>query len=142
MASAKVARTGEKLPPIRVVIVDDNTIFLGTIFRYITEDRGIAVLGTAQDASKGLVLITESQPDIALIDLMMPGTSGFRMIFTLKSLFPKLILVALTLHSDEIFERAALARGAHAFLKKDQLTENLLPLLHKLYQARAIERPA
>lgn len=127
-------------PQIRLVVVDDNSIFLTTLVRHLTHDERMVVVGTATNAQDGLRLTTELHPDITIIDLQMPGVNGLALISLIRRQMPDVCIVAMTLHVEEPFKRAAFERGAHGFIQKDAIATELNPLIHNLYQAGCSNR--
>ena len=117
---------------MRVVIIDNNDIFLNTLKRYIGFYPNLEVVGTAANAEDGLRVAQEVNPDLAFVDLRMPQVSGLTLIAWLREQLPDLCVVAMSLYFESDFARAALQRGVKAFIAKDEITSGLEPLLEKL----------
>lgn len=117
---------------IRVVVIDNNDVFLTTLTRYISLQDNLQVVGTATNSADGLRLTQELRPDLAFIDLRMPNVSGLTLISWIREQVPGVCIIAMSLYLGQDFERKALQRGANAFLAKDEITDGLSPLLEKL----------
>lgn len=137
-------RSGKKSvqPQIRLLVVDDNALFLATLIRHLTHDERLTVIGTATNAQDGLRLTRDLCPDILIVDIRMPGASGLELISWIRGQEPNVCIIAMTLYSDDAFKRAAIKRGAHAFIKKDDLALELNSLIHELYETGCVARNA
>lgn len=114
--------------PIRVVIVDDAED-LRTLIAMKLAREGIEVVGEAGDGEEGLLVLKETEPDAALIDLAMPVMDGLQMIPQIVETYPKMKIVVLSGFEADL-GRKAIALGAHAFLSKsDDL--DLVPTILK-----------
>ncbi len=135
------ARKKEKLPPIRLLVIDDNSIFLQTLVRFLSRDVRLTVIGTATNAAEGLILVKDLNPGLVLVDLQMPETSGLQLIPLIRSQAPDVCILAMTFHDDRVIQRAALQRGAHAVIQKDEMFQELIPLIHQLYETGCGNKP-
>lgn len=105
--------------PIRVVIADDYAIFRRGLRLVIEADPQIAVVAEAEDGDKALRLITREQPDVAVLDVTMPGLNGFEVAHAVRDAGLSVAIVFLTMHKDEHYRRAALKVGAKGYVPKD-----------------------
>jgi DNA-binding NarL/FixJ family response regulator len=126
---------GKPTGQLRVIVIDNNEMFLNTLVRYISHYEDLKVVGTAANAEDGLRLARELRPDIVLVDLRMPNVSGFTLISWLRQQVPGVCIVAMSLYLEQNLMRAALERGANAFLPKDQIVSGLPPLLEQLAES-------
>lgn len=132
MTQKGAVKTGPNSPQIRLLVIDDNANFLETLVRFIARDPQLTVVGAAGNARDGLALAKLHQPDIVLVDLQMPEVSGLEAIPLLRARVPTACIVAMTLYDEKMFEQAALKQGAHAFIEKDRMVQELNALVHKL----------
>jgi|SRR4051794_39118009 len=111
--------------PLRVVIVDDHELFR-TGLAAMLEQREIAVVGTAPDGETGLRLVAETQPDVALMDVSLPGMSGVDATRHISATTPNVCVVMLTVEAtDDVLIDAILA-GASGYLLKDAPIEQIV----------------
>ena len=115
-----------------LLIVDDNTFFRRVATRFLTQMDELEVVGAASSAEEALVKAKEIRPQIALVDLNMPQSSGLALIPQLRAMLPSLKIVVLTMWDSEIYRQAALAAGADDFVPKAQINTHLLPALQRL----------
>jgi DNA-binding NarL/FixJ family response regulator len=106
----------------RVLIVDDQPTFRRHLRRLLTE-AGLTVVGEAGNISAAQELVQELQPDLAVIDVMLPGVNGLEGTFQLKTLAPNLRVILISAYRDraDVFRAAAAEVGAEAFVSKDDL---------------------
>ena len=112
--------------PLRVVLVDDETLVLDALARFLAKDSGIEVVATATTGREALRSVRETRPDVVVMDLLlkgdMDGVEATRRI--LNSLDPPAVLVVTSFDSD-MQMRAALEAGATGFLLKTDAQESL-----------------
>ncbi len=118
---------------LKLLLIDDNPTFLRAATQFIQRHKYLVVVGTSswQD---GLHLAYDLQPDLILLDLMMPGQSGLGLIPMLRTALPRTGIIVLTLHTEESIRRQVECAGAHGFVAKSQLTTDLLPIIQQVYQ--------
>lgn len=126
------------MAPLNILLIDDHTTFLHIARRFLASQPGINLIGEATSADDALQLLTEVHPDVAVIDLAMPGTSGFDLIQNLHAAHPQLGIVALTLFDTKEHREAAINAGAHAFVPKAILRTDLIDAIEQAAQAAGV----
>ena len=107
------------LPSINIAIVEDHTIFRQAIAGTIESAQGMAVSWMAEDVDEGLHLLTESRPDILLIDLGLPSGSGLTLIHEARRRWGEACTCAvLTMTGNETHLRKAIRAGGKGYLFK------------------------
>ncbi|MBI5028978.1 MAG: response regulator transcription factor [Chloroflexi bacterium] len=111
----------------RVLIVDDQPDFRCQLRQMLTL-AGLVVVGEAGDIAEAELLAQQEQPDMAIVDVVMPNVNGLDGTRRLKSLLPqlKVILVSAYLDRAHVFRSAAREAGAETFVPKDELDLELL----------------
>lgn len=106
----------------RVLIVDDQPDFRRHLRRMLTY-AGLTVVGEAGSIVEAEALVQALQPDLAVVDVVMPEINGLRGTPRLKSLAPGMRVILLSAYRDraELYRRAAEEAGAEAFISKDDL---------------------
>lgn len=107
--------------PVRVLLVDDESMFLDAVSALLEQDDRVEVVGTADNVQEALRLADAARPDVALVDLALPGVDGFEMTRLLLASEPAPRVIALSGLSTDEAERAALEAGATLFLFKGGL---------------------
>ena len=104
--------------PVRVLIADDHRIVRAGIRAFLEGKPEIVVVGEAGTGEEALAMARTLRPDVAVMDLNMPGIGGLEAIRRIKREAGEVHVVALTMHGDERFFLEALAAGAEAYVLK------------------------
>jgi DNA-binding NarL/FixJ family response regulator len=111
---------------IRVVLVDDHPIVLAGIKALLNSAPEIDLIGEATNGLAALALIQAEKPDIAVLDLTMPGLSGLDLADRISELAPSVSMIALTVHEDRAYVQPLLEAGAKGYLLKRSAAEDLV----------------
>ena len=111
---------------IRVLICDDQLIVCEGLRTILSSDKDIQVIGIANDGQEALDQITEIQPDLVLMDLMMPRMNGSIATRLIKEKYPYIYVLVLTTYDDDEWVFDAVRSGASGYLLKDTPPENLI----------------
>jgi DNA-binding NarL/FixJ family response regulator len=103
---------------VRVLLADDNAQFRSVLRQLLERDPDIKVVAEASDGGEAIDLADEHHPDVVLMDMSMPGLDGLEATFTLKSRFPDLTVLMLSVGDKEQEIAAGLASGASQYLLK------------------------
>jgi len=117
---------------VKVLLVDDSAMFLDSAEQFLADENGIDVVGRAESVAEALELAARLSPDLVLLDVAMPGTSGFEVSRHLKSAPHPPRVVIVTLY-DTAQYRAVAARTADGFIPKDEFGAAIVPLIHALF---------
>ncbi|WP_427166664.1 response regulator [Streptomyces sp. C1-1] len=131
-------------PAIRVLVVDDQFLVRGGLVALLRAAPGMEVVGEAADGAEAVTLAAKSRPDVILMDIRMPGTTGIeatRRILAAASDPPPRVLVLTTFDLDE-YVYGALRAGASGFLLKDAGPERLLAAVTAVHGGDALFAPA
>jgi len=109
--------------PIRVVIVDDNELFLGGLGMLLNLEDDIDVVGEAADAGAAAVLVAATAPDVVLLDVRMPNRSGIEACQTIRDVAPGSRIIMLTASDEEADLLDAVKNGAGYLLKDSSIDE-------------------
>lgn len=104
---------------MRVLICDDHTLIRAGLRRLVESFDGIEVVAEAASADEAVIRAREHVPDVALLDLSMPGRNGFEALEELRGACPGTAVVIMSMHDDPAHVREALARGASGFVVKE-----------------------
>jgi DNA-binding NarL/FixJ family response regulator len=111
--------------PIRIFIVEDNQLFLQGLIFFLESVEGVEVAGYSLDG-KGLVdAIERSQPDLVIMDLFLPKSSGVALTRMLRRRFKDLKVIVLSICDEEECKSNAQRAGASAYITKGQSLEEL-----------------
>lgn len=107
------------MEPIRVLLADDHTL-VRTGFRRLVQDfTGIEVVAEAGDGHESLRLIKQHRPDVALVDITMPGINGLEVSARVVKTYPRVRVIILSMHVNEEYVAQALHAGAAGYVVKN-----------------------
>lgn len=110
---------------LRVVLADDHVILRTSLAMYLDESDGIRVVGEGADGEEAYELVKALNPQVLLLDLNMPGTSGLTILPRLRQDFPKLKVLVLTGRDENTYIMSALRAGASGYVLKSIEEEEL-----------------
>jgi DNA-binding NarL/FixJ family response regulator len=126
--------------PIRVVVIDDDADFVWLTRLSLQLEHDITVIGEAQEGETGVALALREQPDIVVVDLMMPRIDGFEAATRIKRSRPTVkVLTVTALSLDDTIRQKMYRSGIDAFLSKLDVATALAPMIRSLHEA-GIER--
>ncbi len=128
--------------PMRVVVVDDHALVRRGLRNMIDAAVGLEICGEAGDVTTALYVIQETEPDLVLADVSMPGTNGLELIKKLRTLPspPKVLVVSM--HDERLFADRALNAGALGYVSKDSPEDTILKAIHSVLAGRVYLSPA
>jgi len=121
---------------IKVLIVDDHTIVREGLRQILEETSDIAVVGEASSAQEVINKVWNSNYDIVLLDISLPGRSGLDVLKQLKSIKPDLPILILSMHPEEQYAIRSLRAKASGYLTKESASEELINAIRKVAQGR------
>jgi DNA-binding NarL/FixJ family response regulator len=117
---------------IRILIVDDRVFVRDALELFIDIQPNFKLVGQAANGEEAISKCEVLNPDVVLIDIVMPGIGGVAAIRHIRQRFPHIRLVALTSHETEITRDEILEAGAHAFLIKDTTGDALANVIQSV----------
>lgn len=130
-------------PPTRVVIADDHPLFrAGVRERLEKRGSGIVVVGEASDGEEAYQLVGRLRPDVALLDIAMPGVNGIEATRRIKAEWPEIGVLILTVYDDEQYIYALIDAGAAGYLLKTTDASELRDAVQRIRQGEAVLSPA
>jgi two-component system nitrate/nitrite response regulator NarL len=129
------------MKPIRILIVDDHTLFRSGIKLVLQRHPGFEVVGEAGDGLEGVKRAKQLQPDVVLLDLHMSGTGGLEALRLLVEDLPETQVVMLTVSEDADDLLETLRAGARGYLLKNIDTEFLLESIRRAARGESVMSP-
>ena len=123
---------------IRVLLVDDHTLFRSGIKSLLQRNDDFEVVGEAGDGLEGIKRVRSLKPDVALLDLHMPGVSGLEAVKVISEEMPEVNVLMLTVSEDAQDLMDALRAGASGYLLKNIETDTLIEAIRKAAQGESV----
>jgi DNA-binding NarL/FixJ family response regulator len=111
---------------VKVLIVDDHPLFRGGLRQVIKDDGRFELVGETGDGETGLHLIREKKPEVAILDLKLPGLTGLEVAHKLQNLNSRTRVIILTMHREEELFNRALDHGVMGFVLKENAVEEIV----------------
>ena len=118
--------------PHKVLIVDDHAVVREGLRRLLDDYREIQVVGEAADGHEALRMIAQAAPDVAVLDLSMPGLDGIELTKLLAKQHPAIKILILTMHANEEYALRLLQAGARGFVGKGAPGQELVNAILKV----------
>ncbi len=112
--------------PIKVVLVEDHQMFREWLAHLITKRAAATVCGEADNIQDALRIIKETEPDIALVDISLKGSSGLELIKDLKAHGVPVPVLVLSMHEEGLYAERVLRAGARGYITKAEASNTLL----------------
>jgi DNA-binding NarL/FixJ family response regulator len=116
----------------KILIVDDHPIVRRGLTDLINHEEDLVVSGQAEDAHQAMEAIRAQKPDMAIVDISLKGTSGLELIKDIKTRYPGLLVLTLSMHDESLYAERALRAGAKGYIMKQQATEDLIMAIRKV----------
>jgi two-component system NarL family response regulator len=124
--------------PIKVLVVDDHTLFRKGIINLLQERPGIDVVGEAKDGREGIALAKQLRPDVILMDVQMPGCNGIEATEAIRRELPDARIIMLTVSEQDEDLFSAIKAGARGYLLKSVEPDHLLKAIDLLMKGEAV----
>lgn len=129
------------MSPIRLVVVDDHSLFRRGLIALLAQDERFVVVGEAGDAGEALRCAARERPDLILLDNHLPGVRGVDTIAALKEAAPAARVLMLTVSENEDDLAAALKAGADGYLLKTIDSEDLGASIVRVHRGESVVSP-
>lgn len=113
------------MQPIRIVVADDHNLIRQGLVGLLNANPDFTVVGETASGDDAIQLITDLEPDVALIDLAMPGTTGFQVISEVRGAGLTTGIIVLSMHATPEYIHSAMRLGANGYVVKSAAIEEL-----------------
>ena len=128
--------------PIRVVIADDHVLYRRGLQTVVMQEDDIDIVGEAGDGQEAIDRTVELLPDVVLMDVRMPRTSGIQACAAIKGLVPSTKIIMLTMSDEESDLYEAVKAGANGYLLKDVPAEEIAAGIKAVYNGDSLISPS
>ena len=117
---------------IKILIADDHQLIREGLKKILKEEHDMSIVGEGGNADEVFKLVRESDLDVVLLDISMPGRSGLEVLKELKHTHPKLPILMLSMHPEDRFAVRSLKAGASGYITKESAGEELVSAIRKV----------
>ena len=121
--------------------MDDHPVLRTGLVRLIDAKDEFVVCGEASTAVGAMALIRDLRPDLAIVDISLPGTSGIELTKTIRAEFPHLPVLILSMHEEALYATRALRAGAMGYIVKQDAIDNIASALREALSGRRYLSP-
>jgi two-component system, NarL family, response regulator NreC len=126
---------------IRILIADDHAVLRAGLRMLIGAQADMEVIGEAADGEEAVRRAAELKPDVALLDITMPGMGGIKAIEEIRRRAPETRVLVLTMHDVPAYLRSVLAAGGSGYVVKRAADAELLSAIRGVYRGRTVLDP-
>lgn len=127
--------------PITVLLADDHVLVREGTRRLLEAEPDIRVVAEAGDGIEAVAQAISAQPNVAIVDVAMPGMTGIEATRHIKAHLPNVAVLALTAYDDDQYVLALLDAGAAGFLLKDVRGQELVDAVRAVHRGEAVLQP-
>ncbi len=127
--------------PIRVMIVDDHDMVRSGLEVFLETCDDLILVGQASNGEEAVQICQELEPDVILMDLIMPGMDGVAATRVIRQNFPQAQIIALTSFKEKELVQEALQAGAIGYLLKNISIDELADAVHAAYEGKSTLAP-
>ncbi|HSL61947.1 MAG TPA: response regulator transcription factor [Desulfotignum sp.] len=118
---------------ITVLLADDHGIVRDGLRRVLEDGSDIKVIAEASDGETAFDMAMKKKPDVAVIDISMPGMDGLEVVARMNTYCPKIPVLILTMHEEEQYVIRAIEAGAMGYVTKQSAPEQLVAAVKKIH---------
>src|SRR5215470_7762654 len=126
--------------PTRVLVADDHPIVRQGLKSLLVRE-GFSVVGEAPDGREALRQVEATQPEVALLDLAMPGMNGLDAAREIMHGSPSTKIIILTQHTEELYVLEALRAGVHGYVLKSQSVSDVVQAIRHVTRGKLYVSP-
>jgi DNA-binding NarL/FixJ family response regulator len=121
---------------IKIFIAEDHPIFREGLSKIINNEEDLIVCGEADNSFDALNAIKKLKPDLVIIDITLKDSSGIELIKDIKTQFPNITILTLSMHDETIYAERALRAGAKSYIMKQEAPETVIQAIHQSLQGK------
>jgi NarL family two-component system response regulator LiaR len=127
---------------IKILIADDHAVVRDGTRQILEQEKDLEVIAEAADGAEAIKLAGSTRPDVAIIDIAMPGVDGIEATRQIKSLYPKIAVLILSAYDDDQFVFSLLEAGAAGYLLKSVRGRELIEAVRQVHAGESVLHPS
>jgi DNA-binding NarL/FixJ family response regulator len=116
----------------RILVVDDHPMMREGLCGVIDREPDMMVCGEAENAQQAMNAVRKLEPDLALVDITLPGKSGLELVKDIKAIHPRVVVLAISMHDESLYAERMLRAGASGYITKQQPPEELIKAIRQV----------
>jgi DNA-binding NarL/FixJ family response regulator len=120
----------------RILLVEDHPLMREGLRATINGEADLVVIGEAENADQAVQVFQKLAPDLALVDITLPGRSGIELVKDLKAIHPRAVILAISMHDESLYAERMLRAGASGYITKNQPPAELLQAIRQVLDNR------
>jgi DNA-binding NarL/FixJ family response regulator len=116
----------------QILLVDDHPLVRESLASLINQQPDLAVCGEAESVKQALDYLSKTSPDMAIIDLSLKESSGLDLIKTVKTAYPHIGMIVLSMHDERHYAERAIRAGARGYVMKRETTKKIISAIHQV----------
>ena len=129
------------MSPYQIILADDHIMFRNGLRRIIEDSPGLAVIGEAGDGLQLLELLKKAKPDMVILDISMPKLRGLEATHEIKTRYPGIKILILTMHRNKEYLLQALSAKADGYLLKEDTDTQLIAAIESIRAGKIFLSP-
>ena len=126
---------------VRVILADDHVLIRRGIKNILKENKLLDVVGEVCNGEELLAILEHTETDLIILDISMPGMGGMEILTAIKSEYPWVKILMLTMHKTKQYFYSAMSAGANGYLLKDDSDSELLVAVEKVLSGKSYISP-
>jgi DNA-binding NarL/FixJ family response regulator len=118
----------------RILLVDDHPLVRERLAEIINRESDLIVCGEAEDRHDAIVAIPTKRPDLAIIDLTLKSSDGLELIKDIRSRWPKLRMLVVSMHDESLYAERVIRAGALGYITKQEATRSILVAIRRVLE--------
>lgn len=110
----------------KIMLVDDHPVMRAGLAQLINHESDLTVCGQFENTARAFEAIPKLLPDLAVVDLSLKESSGLELVKNLRSIYPKLLILVLSMHEESLYAERVLRAGAVGYIMKQEAVERVL----------------
>jgi DNA-binding NarL/FixJ family response regulator len=140
--AARPRRRHDVAMALRILVVDDHAVVRAGLKLLLSREEELEVVGEAGDGDEAVTRALQLEPDVALMDVVMPGRSGIETAGELRESLPAAKVLMLSMQDDPSYVREAFAAGASGYVLKEAADTELVAAVREVAAGRRYLHPA
>ena len=123
-------------PKAKIFLVDDHPLVREWLTNLIHQQPDLSVCGEAESAQDALQGISKLKPEVAIVDISLKSGSGIELIKSLKSLQPRVAVIVLSMHDENLYAERALRAGARGYIMKRETAKKVIAAIRQVLEGK------